>query len=227
MKRTHATNPPTGPEAVERSRRNLDRPNAADGLPNPQLPERSQASLPTIRSKWDKQHRALLRLRQNLLEERRARVRDSAQEMSAYSMHMADAAADQFERDLALGLLSAHQDALNEVEEAIGRIKNSTYGICELSGKPIPKERLAAVPWTRFTAEAERRLEQERAIKLPRLGTLHRVADQTAQNLALARSPEEIESEERVSETSDLSALVNPDSSVQHPRHEEEDQSGG
>ena len=61
-------------------------------------------------------------------------------------MHMADAATDSFDRDLVLGLVSFEQEGLYEIDAALKRIEDGTYGICELTGKPIPWERLAAIP---------------------------------------------------------------------------------
>ena len=51
-------------------------------------------------------------------------------------------------------------------------IRDSTYGICELTGKPIPIPRLDAIPWTRFTVEAQSQLEREGALRQRRLGQL-------------------------------------------------------
>ncbi len=75
---------------------------------------------------------------------------------------MADAGTDTFDRDFALSLVSSEQEALSEVEAAIKRIKNGTYGTCEQTGKPIAKERLLAVPFTRYSAEAQKEIEKTR-----------------------------------------------------------------
>jgi hypothetical protein len=85
---------------------------------------------------------------------------------------MADAATDSFDRDLVLGLVSFEQEGLYEIDAALKRIEDGTYGICELTGKPIPWERLAAIPWTRFSIEAENQLE---ANIHPHIGRLGRV----------------------------------------------------
>ena len=87
-------------------------------------------------------------------------------------MHMADSGTDNFDRDFALSLLSADQDSVYEIEEALKRIEKKTYGICELTGKTIPKSRLEAIPWTRFTVEAQAQLEKDGALKSRRLGAL-------------------------------------------------------
>jgi DnaK suppressor protein len=83
---------------------------------------------------------------------------------------MADAGTDSFDRDLALSQISSEQDAVYEIDEAINRIRNRSYGICELTGKPIEPQRLEAIPWTRFSMEAERMLEKDGAIRRVRLG---------------------------------------------------------
>ena len=75
---------------------------------------------------------------------------------------MADAGTDTFDRDFALSLVSSEQEALSEVEAAIKRIKDGSYGICENTQKPIAKERLLAVPFTRFSAEAQKTIERNR-----------------------------------------------------------------
>jgi DnaK suppressor protein len=99
-------------------------------------------------------------------------AKESAQEMAGYSLHMADSGTDNFDRDFALSLLSSDQDAVYEIEEALKRIEKKTYGVCELTGKPIPKARLEAIPWTRFTVEAQAQLERDGALRQRRLGQL-------------------------------------------------------
>lgn len=80
---------------------------------------------------------------------------------SAFGMHQADAGTDAYDRDFALNLLSQGQDALYEIDEALKRIENGTYGICEMSGKPIPRARLEALPFARFTVECQQQYEKE------------------------------------------------------------------
>src|SRR5262245_60987961 len=83
----------------------------------------SRASKPArINPRWRRHYRHLLELRDQLLGERAELARESSAEAISYSMHMADAATDTFDRDFALGLLSANQDALYEIEQAIKRI---------------------------------------------------------------------------------------------------------
>ena len=128
--------------------------------------------LKKVKPEWQKFCLHLLELREQLTKQMNGLAAESAQEMAGYSLHMADSGTDNFDRDFALSLLSSDQDAVYEIEEALKRIERKTYGVCELTGKSIPKARLEAIPWTRFTVEAQAQLEREGALRSRRLGTL-------------------------------------------------------
>jgi len=89
------------------------------------------------------------------------RSRAEGSEASAFGMHQADAGSDAYDRDFALSLLSQEQDALYEIDQALKRIEVGTYGICEMSGKPIPRARLEAIPFARFTVQCQSQLEKQ------------------------------------------------------------------
>lgn len=125
-----------------------------------------------VKAEWSKYYENLLELRERLLLQMSGLAKESAEEMSSYSLHMADSGTDNFDRDFALSLLSSDQDAIYEIEEALKRIEKNTYGVCELTGKVIPKVRLDAIPWTRFTVEAQAQLERDGAMRQRRLGAL-------------------------------------------------------
>jgi RNA polymerase-binding transcription factor DksA len=128
--------------------------------------------LKKVKPEWQEFCLHLIELRDQLTKQMSGLAAESAQEMAGYSLHMADSGTDNFDRDFALSLLSSDQDAVFEIEEALKRIERKTYGVCELTGKPIPRARLEAIPWTRFTVEAQAQLEREGALKSRRLGTL-------------------------------------------------------
>src|SRR5277367_5773631 len=115
-----------------------------------------------------KQKSKLLQLRDSLLDlmtgfsrdTLRSRAEDS--EASAFGMHQADAGSDAYDRDFALNLLSQEQDALYEIEEALKRVDAGTYGICEMSGQPIPQARLEVIPFARFTVECQTQIEKRK-----------------------------------------------------------------
>jgi RNA polymerase-binding transcription factor DksA len=144
-----------------------------------------------INPKWAWHYQVLLALRDRLLEERGERRAEAAQPLEPHSMDIADSATDECDHNLALAELSAEQDALYEVDEALKRILNGTYGLCEETGKPIPAARLRAIPWTRFGKEVEVRLENKGLISKPHLGTLASVRGELTGDLEESESEEE------------------------------------
>jgi RNA polymerase-binding transcription factor DksA len=88
--------------------------------------------------------------------------KDDAGDLSSYGQHMADAGTDTFDRDFALSLVANEQEALAEIEAAVTRIKKGTYGLDEATGEPIDKDRLMAIPFTRYTAATQKDLERNR-----------------------------------------------------------------
>jgi RNA polymerase-binding transcription factor DksA len=122
--------------------------------------------------------------------------------MQSYSLHMADSGTDNFDRDFVLSLLSSDQDAVYEIEEALRRIEKETYGVCELTGKPIPKARLEAIPWARFTVEAQMQMEKDGIARQRRLGTLGSV-DSTGATAVLESSSDDSDSSDNKSNSRD------------------------
>jgi len=148
-----------------------------------------------IKPEWQKYYQRLLELREQLLLQMNGLAKESAQEISGYSLHMADSGTDNFDRDFALSLLSSDQDAVYEIEEALKRIEKKTYGVCELTAKAIPRARLDAIPWTRFTVEAQAQLERDGALRQRRIGQLG-----TIDSAAVNEADEDDEPEEKVKE---------------------------
>ena len=85
---------------------------------------------------------------------------DATGDLSCMPIHMADLGTDNYEQEFALGLMDSERKLLREIDEALERIEKKTYGICEGTGKPIPKARLKAQPWARYCVEYARMLEQ-------------------------------------------------------------------
>ena len=85
---------------------------------------------------------------------------DASGDLSSMPIHMADIGTDNYEQEFALGLMDSERKLLNEIDDALQRIEDKTYGICEATGKPIGKARLQAQPWARYCVEYARMLEQ-------------------------------------------------------------------
>jgi len=84
---------------------------------------------------------------------------DAAGDLSSMPIHMADIGTDNYEQEFALGLMDSERKLLREIDDALQRIEQGIYGICEGTGKQIPKARLEAQPWARYCVEYARKLE--------------------------------------------------------------------
>ena len=71
--------------------------------------------------------------------------------------HLGDTATAMYDRELDEGLEEGARETLAEIDAALQRIEDGTYGICEGCGKPIGAERLNAIPWTRLCIDDQRR----------------------------------------------------------------------
>jgi DnaK suppressor protein len=85
--------------------------------------------------------------------------KDSAGDLSSMPIHMADIGSDNWEQDFTLGLIANERQLVREIDEALARIENRTYGVCVATQKPITVARLRAKPWARYCIEYARQLE--------------------------------------------------------------------
>ncbi len=85
---------------------------------------------------------------------------DASGDLSSMPIHMADLGTDNYEQEFALELMDSEIKLLREIDAALARISEGTYGICLGTGQPIPKARLEAQPWARYCVEYARMVEQ-------------------------------------------------------------------
>ncbi len=100
----------------------------------------------------------LLNMQDEALKKNRS---DACGDLSMMPIHMADIGTDNYEQEFTIGLIENEQETLKEIDAALMRIENRTYGICEATRKPIRKTRLRAKPWARFCVEYKREQEHE------------------------------------------------------------------
>ena len=114
------------------------------------------------------------RFREALLEERRrveaaienlhadhpGSMRDETGEDAVYDNHLADTATETYDRELDYTLEENSEHVLAEIEAALKRIEEGTYGLCSNCGKPIPEERLEALPWATLCIDCQRERER-------------------------------------------------------------------
>lgn len=89
-------------------------------------------------------------------------LRDNAGETSSMPIHMAEVGSDAYDQDLKLGLSASERERVVDIDAALVRIAEKTYGVCESTGEAIVMARLHAKPWARFSIAAARKLEPRR-----------------------------------------------------------------
>lgn len=87
-------------------------------------------------------------------------LRGGGGSLSHLPQHMADQGTDTFDQSLNLDLAASQRGIVREIDLALQRIENNTFGICEITGKPIDRERLLNTPWARHSIEAARHIER-------------------------------------------------------------------
>ena len=98
----------------------------------------------------------------NLSDENTGSGNDRSGDVSGHALHMADVATDMYDREFTLGLASNERELLYEINEALARIKDGTYGLCNQCKKPIPISRLKAIPHARTCLKCQEKLETKR-----------------------------------------------------------------
>ena len=88
---------------------------------------------------------------------------DASGDLSSMPIHMADLGTDNFQQEFSLGLMDSERRLIVEIDDALSRIENGTYGICEGTGKPIARARLEAQPWARYSVEYAKMIEKGQA----------------------------------------------------------------
>ncbi|HYE61948.1 MAG TPA: TraR/DksA C4-type zinc finger protein [Phycisphaerales bacterium] len=88
-------------------------------------------------------------------------LRGQSGSLSNMPQHLAEQGSEAYDQSLSLDLAAADRKLIREIDDALARIADGTYGICELTGKPIKQERLEELPWARYSIEAARELERQ------------------------------------------------------------------
>ena len=120
-----------------------------------------------VNPKFQKYYEKLIAMREELLERRGDLGKIAPVEELNHSVNLADRASDEYDLGAQFGQFSSEQEAMFEIEQALRRIADGTYGICEVTGKAIAEDRLEAIPWTRYCKEVEAQVERERDLRKP------------------------------------------------------------
>ena len=88
--------------------------------------------------------------------------REAAGDLSAYSLHMADMATDNYDREFSLGLATNDQKLIHRIEAALEKVQEKTFGLCDLCAKKISKVRLKVVPYAELCVPCQEKQEKKK-----------------------------------------------------------------
>ena len=114
--------------------------------------------LPHVRQRLTEERARRLALAERLRQEGADPVESS--ELSKIDQHPAELGTETFEREMGLTTLTIVEGELTDIDDALRRLDQGTYGICEECGKPIDEARLEAVPWARYCVVDQARVER-------------------------------------------------------------------
>lgn len=148
---------------VKKKKRNSRAKNAPEA-------EKKKLKLKTLLSaKQLREYRDLLMTYRKRLHVDLGRIEKEALDVNAdvshMPIHMADVGSDAYDQDLKLGMAASERKRINDIDEALSRIKAKTYGVCHETGKTIPEIRLKAKPWAKYTKEAAEIIERRTRVR--------------------------------------------------------------
>jgi len=123
----------------------------------------NQVSEDEARSRLAEERSRLVRVRGGLDDDHMSdqTEQESLSELSSVDQHQADMGTETFEREKDLSILESIESELADVEHALRRLDEGTYGTCEACGQPIDDERLEVLPATRLCRDDQARAEVE------------------------------------------------------------------
>jgi RNA polymerase-binding protein DksA len=87
--------------------------------------------------------------------------KEASGDISGYTYHMADVATDTYDREFSLGRVSNEREVIYELDDALKKIEEGTFGVCEECKTLITKVRLRAVPYARLCVKCQQRKEKK------------------------------------------------------------------
>jgi RNA polymerase-binding protein DksA len=150
---------PSGPKAAHQ------RPLGQHGGVYAEEPPPPQGKTPFTRKELERFREILVRKRAELVGDvstmEAEALRSGSGSLSNTPQHLAEQGSETYEQALSLDLAAADRKLIREIDDALRRIEDGTFGVCEMTGKPIKLERLEELPWARYSIEAARELERQ------------------------------------------------------------------
>lgn len=129
------------------------------GMITPHSSNETAAGADSPDPRWVWHFNTLIRLRDTLIGAHAEHETTAADRAELHSVDSVDVAEERIEHQIILAEMHAEEDRLSEIEAALSRIREGSYGVCEATGEPISPARLKAIPWTRFSLGAAERAE--------------------------------------------------------------------
>jgi DnaK suppressor protein len=120
----------------------------------------SKADLGKIREGLLKQKAQILEELMNVRGQSNKSTKDAAGDLSSYTFHMADMATDLYDREFSLEMAEGERERLFDLDDAIKRIDEGAYGVCDMCDKPILKQRLKAIPQAQNCIKCQEEVEK-------------------------------------------------------------------
>ncbi len=143
----------------------MQRPLGQHGGTAPEPLPKHEAKSPFDKKQLDHFKAMLQRKRQELVGDvstmESQALRSQSGSLSNMPSHLAEQGSEAYDQSLSLDLAAADRKLIKEIDDALKRIADGTFGVCELTGKPIKLERLEELPWARYSIEAARELERQ------------------------------------------------------------------
>jgi RNA polymerase-binding protein DksA len=140
------------------------------GKPEPRAEPAKPVKKGGFKKEWEPYRAALLLKRKSLMgdlhgmrdEVMGQSQQDASGDLSKMPLDMADVGSDSYEREFTISLIEGDQSILSEIDDALERMENGTYGTCinPECGKPIPKARLEIKPYARLCIECQKKSEK-------------------------------------------------------------------
>lgn len=127
-------------------------------------PKSKRKKSPLTKAKLEKYRLLLLAKRAELFGDvesmENEALRSGTGGLSHTPQHIAEQGSDSYDQTLSLNLAAKDRRLIKEIDDALKRIEEGTYGLCEMTSQPIPEDRLDELPWARYTIEAAREIER-------------------------------------------------------------------
>jgi RNA polymerase-binding protein DksA len=107
-----------------------------------------------------KKRESIMREIQDITRENMKSIKEASGNLSSYSYHMADMASDNYDREISFSIADGENKVLYEIDEALKRIEEGTYGKCIACDRRIPLKRLKALPYAKYCIQCQSQEEK-------------------------------------------------------------------